>query len=62
MCHHVAVILSYVQGKTLVVERETLEFSVTLSNPYVFELELQNLSLRYITHRYILRAVLISFQ
>ncbi|KZV62838.1 hypothetical protein PENSPDRAFT_641660 [Peniophora sp. CONT] len=33
------------QGKTLVVEGEPLEFVVTLSNPYVFDLELQNLSL-----------------
>lgn len=37
-----------VQGKTLVVEGEPLEFVVTLSNPYVFELELQNLALRFV--------------
>ncbi|KAI0031712.1 TRAPP II complex [Vararia minispora EC-137] len=33
------------QGKTLVAEGETLEFLVTLANPYVFDLELQNVSL-----------------
>ena len=34
------------QGKTLVVEGEPLEFVVTLSNPFIFELELQNVTLR----------------
>ncbi|KAI0273777.1 TRAPP II complex [Gloeopeniophorella convolvens] len=33
------------RGKTLVVKDEPLEFVVTLRNPFVFDLELQNLSL-----------------
>jgi len=32
----------------LVVEDEMLEFVVTLQNPYVFPLELQELSLRFV--------------
>jgi hypothetical protein len=34
------------QGQTLVVQNEMLEFIVTLQNPYIFDLELQQLSLR----------------
>ncbi|KAF7294900.1 hypothetical protein MIND_01027900 [Mycena indigotica] len=33
------------QGKTLVVQNESLEFVVVLKNPYVFDLEIQSLSL-----------------
>ncbi|PPR08068.1 hypothetical protein CVT24_010529 [Panaeolus cyanescens] len=33
------------QGKSLVVQKEELEFSVTLQNPYIFDLELQEISL-----------------
>ncbi|KAG6900876.1 hypothetical protein C0993_009994 [Termitomyces sp. T159_Od127] len=33
------------EGKTLVVQRETLEFVAVLQNPYIFDLELQSLSL-----------------
>ncbi|KAG6866933.1 hypothetical protein C0991_003849 [Blastosporella zonata] len=33
------------EGKTLVVQKETLEFVVMLQNPYIFDLELQSLSL-----------------
>ncbi|KIY43410.1 hypothetical protein FISHEDRAFT_53353 [Fistulina hepatica ATCC 64428] len=33
------------QGQTLVVKNETLEFVLVLQNPYVFDLELQSLSL-----------------
>ncbi|KAI0322235.1 TRAPP II complex [Amylostereum chailletii] len=33
------------QGKTLVVEGESLEFVVTLRNPYVFDLDIQSLTL-----------------
>ncbi|GLB34932.1 putative transport protein Trs120 or TRAPPC9, TRAPP II complex subunit [Lyophyllum shimeji] len=33
------------QGKTLVVQKEILEFIVVLQNPYIFDLELQSLSL-----------------
>ncbi|THU80824.1 hypothetical protein K435DRAFT_972612 [Dendrothele bispora CBS 962.96] len=36
---------SRTKGKTLVVQSETLEFVVMLQNPYVFDLELQSLSL-----------------
>ncbi|KAG6909694.1 hypothetical protein DXG01_015895 [Tephrocybe rancida] len=32
-------------GQTLVVQKETLEFVVVLQNPYIFDLELQSLSL-----------------
>ena len=34
------------QGNTLVVTDEPLEFALTLRNPFVFDLEIQNLSLR----------------
>ncbi|KAG5638372.1 hypothetical protein H0H81_000383 [Sphagnurus paluster] len=34
------------QGQTLVVQNETLEFIIVLQNPYIFDLELQSLSLR----------------
>ncbi|KAF8201813.1 transport protein particle complex subunit, partial [Pholiota molesta] len=33
------------KGKTIVVQNEVLEFVVTLQNPYIFELELQEISL-----------------
>ncbi|KAG6832127.1 hypothetical protein H0H87_002439 [Tephrocybe sp. NHM501043] len=33
------------EGKSLVVQKETLEFAVILQNPYIFDLELQSLSL-----------------
>ncbi|KAF8163323.1 TRAPP II complex [Crassisporium funariophilum] len=33
------------QGKSLVVQNELLEFVITLQNPYIFDLELQELSL-----------------
>ncbi|KAK7467129.1 hypothetical protein VKT23_004188 [Stygiomarasmius scandens] len=36
---------SRTQGKTLVIQSESLEFVVTLQNPYVFDLEIQSLSL-----------------
>ncbi|RDB21392.1 hypothetical protein Hypma_011623 [Hypsizygus marmoreus] len=36
------------QGKTLVVQKEILEFVVVLQNPYIFDLELQALSLRQV--------------
>lgn len=35
------------QGSSLVIQNETLDFEITLQNPYVFDLELQSLSLRY---------------
>ncbi|TFK76416.1 hypothetical protein BDN72DRAFT_808930 [Pluteus cervinus] len=34
-----------IQGKTLVVQNEALEFVVTLQNPYIFDMELQDLTL-----------------
>jgi hypothetical protein len=38
--------LSRIQGQTLIVQNEAVEFVVTLQNPYIFDLELQSLSLR----------------
>lgn len=35
------------QGKSLVVQNEVVEFVVMLQNPYIFDLELQSLYLRY---------------
>ena len=40
------ILISYSQGNTLVVTDEPLDFVLTLYNPYVFDLEIQNLSLR----------------
>jgi hypothetical protein len=40
------ILISYSQGSTLVVTDEPLEFVLTLYNPYVFDLEIQSLSLR----------------
>jgi trafficking protein particle complex subunit 9 len=37
------------QVKSLVVQNEVIEFVVTLQNPYIFDLELQELSLRLIS-------------
>ena len=41
-----SVLIGHLQGSTLVVTDEPLEFAVTLHNPFVFDLEIQNLSLR----------------
>jgi trafficking protein particle complex subunit 9 len=40
------ILISYSQASTLVVTDEPLEFVLTLYNPYVFDFEIQNLSLR----------------
>lgn len=42
----ICLFLNLDQGKPLVVQGETLEFILILQNPYVFDLELQSLSLR----------------
>ena len=39
-------ILTYIQGKMLAVQNETLELIVTLQNHFTFDLELQTLALR----------------
>lgn len=36
------------KGSLLVVQNENLEFQITLRNPFVFDLELSSLSLRYV--------------
>jgi hypothetical protein len=38
--------MGHSQGNTLVVTDEPLEFVLTLYNPFVFDLEIQSLSLR----------------
>jgi len=44
---HTPVLIVHSQGNTLIVRDEPLEFALTLYNPFAFELEIQNLSLRY---------------
>lgn len=41
LCSH-----GHLQGSTLVVTDESLEFVLTLRNPFVFDLDIQSLSLR----------------
>ena len=38
--------IGHMQGSTLVVTDEPLEFVITLRNPFVFDLDIQSLSLR----------------
>ena len=38
--------IGHLQGSTLVVTDEPLEFVITLRNPFVFDLDIQSLSLR----------------
>lgn len=42
----------FYQGNTLVVQNDILEFVITLQNPYIFDLELEELSLRYVRELY----------
>lgn len=37
----------YSQSKNLIVQGEPIELTITLRNPYVFDLEIQSISLRY---------------
>ena len=39
------------QTKTVLVQNEPFELVVTLRNPYVFDLELQSLQLRFVAKR-----------
>lgn len=48
-CMLVSIDLSFLQIQRLVVQDETIEFQITLENPFSFALELVQLSLRYRT-------------
>lgn len=51
----------FIQGKSLVVQNEVVEFVLMLQNPYIFDLELQSLSLRYFMRYVLLRLSVIGY-